>query len=145
MVKINSSITLELKSGQKISISLKEGKELIRGLARFVETNGTPRAGQRGRKDAKAGSGQRRRVPGMSGAKRDEILRHVEKRLSSKPRTLSNLLNGISYMPNHLPMIRRLVESQPHISKKTIGKRTFYFQAESNGRVEKSKILAAAA
>ncbi|HYD92133.1 MAG TPA: hypothetical protein VEA37_11685, partial [Flavobacterium sp.] len=119
MVKVNPSITLELKSGQKISISLEEGKELIRGLSKFVEIDEKSGVSRRGSKNSKAGTGQKRRVPGMSKAKEDEILRHVEKKLSSKPRTLSNLLTGISYMPNHLPMIRRLVESQPGISKKT--------------------------
>jgi len=146
MVEVSASITLVLESGQKISISLEEGKELIKSLSKFVEAAGTSGASLRKHKNGKAGRGQKRRLPGISKAKEGEILRHIEKKLSSKPRTLSNLLTGISYMPNHLPMIRRLVEGQPQISKKMIGKRTFYYsKTVSNRRVEKPTHLAAAA
>jgi hypothetical protein len=65
----------------------------------------------------------------MSDAKKKEILDHVNKQLSAKPRALSNLLKGVSYVPNHLPHIRKMIEDQKHVSKKAIGKRIFYYRS----------------
>jgi hypothetical protein len=68
-------------------------------------------------------------IPRMSEAKKNEILNHVSKKVSTRPSTLSNLLKGVSYVPNHLPQIRSMVESQPQVSKRQIGKRTYYFKS----------------
>ncbi len=145
MVRINPSITLELeKGGQRITIDLKEAKEIIRSLSKFVKDNdaslkaNTTTRSKRTRKDArKSHQLLQKRMPAaasqkishMSDAKKKEILDHVNKQLSAKPRTLSNLLKGVSYVPNHLPHIRKMIEDQKHVSKKAIGKRIFYYRS----------------
>jgi len=133
MVKINPSVTLELRGGQKVTIELEEAREVIKGLAKFVQdgeySKGKMVTSQRhqGRKRNKIV--QKAKIPHMSEAKRTTILQHIEKRLSAKPRTISNLLKGTSYVPNHLPYIRRMIESQRDVAKKKIGKRTFYYRS----------------
>jgi hypothetical protein len=81
---------------------------------------------KKGRKNAMRGAAT---IPRMSEAKKNEILNHVSKKVSTRPSTLSNLLKGVSYVPNHLPQIRSMVESQPQVSKRQIGKRTYYFKS----------------
>jgi vacuolar-type H+-ATPase subunit E/Vma4 len=145
MVRINPSITLELeKGGQRITIDLKEAKEIIRSLSKFVKDNdaslkaNTSTRSKRTRKNArKSRQLLQKRMPAaasqkishMSYAKKKEILDHINKQLSAKPRTLSNLLKGVSYVPNHLPHIRKMIEDQKHVSKKAIGKRIFYHRS----------------
>ena len=145
MVRINPSITLELeKGGQRITIDLKEAKEIIRSLSKFVKDNdaslkaNTTTRSKRTRKNArKSHQLLQKRMPAaasqkishMSDAKKKEILDNVNKQLSAKPRTLSNLLKGVSYVPNHLPHIRKMIEDQKHVSKKAIGKRIFYYRS----------------
>jgi vacuolar-type H+-ATPase subunit E/Vma4 len=145
MVRINPSITLELeKGGQRITIDLKEAKEIIRSLSKFVKDNdaslkaNTTTRSKRTRKNArKSHQLLQKRMPAaasqkishMSDAKKKEILDYVNKQLSAKPRTLSNLLKGVSYVPNHLPHIRKMTEDQKHVSKKVIGKRIFYYRS----------------
>jgi vacuolar-type H+-ATPase subunit E/Vma4 len=145
MVRINPSITLELeKGGQRITIDLKEAKEIVRSLSKFVKDNdaslkaNTTTRSKRTRKNArKSHQLLQKRMPAaasqkishMSDAKKKEILDHVNKQLSAKPRALSNLLKGVSYVPNHLPHIRKMIEDQKHVSKKTIGKRISYYRS----------------
>jgi hypothetical protein len=144
MVRINPSITLELeKGGQRITIDLKEAKEIVRSLSKFVKDNdaslkaNTTTRSKRTRKNArKSHQLLQKRMPAasqkishMSDAKKKEILDNVNKQLSAKPRTLSNLLKGVSYVPNHLPHIRKMIEDQKHVSKKAIGKRIFYYRS----------------
>jgi hypothetical protein len=144
MVRINPSITLELeKGGQRITIDLKEAKEIIRSLSKFVKDNdaslkaNTTTRSKRTRKNArKSHQLLQKRMPAasqkishMSDAKKKEILDNVNKQLSAKPRTLSNLLKGVSYVPNHLPYIRKMIEDQKHVSKKAIGKRILYYRS----------------
>jgi hypothetical protein len=147
MVRINPSITLELeKSGQRITIDLKEVKEIIRSLSKFVKDNdaslkaNTTTRSKRTRKNARkshqllqkrmpAAAAASQKISHVSDAKKKEILDHVNKQLSAKPRTLSNLLKGVSYVPNHLPHIRKMIEDQKHVSKKVIGKRIFYYRS----------------
>ncbi|WP_228369279.1 hypothetical protein [Candidatus Nitrososphaera gargensis] len=148
-------MTLELSDGQKITINIDEAKQLIKGLGKFVqEDNGraknvtlqtSTKRRKKGRKSAR--KSHKRSFSGMSDAKQKSILDHVNKRLSSNPQTLSHLLKGISYVPNHLPMIRKMVENQKHVSKRLIGKRMFYFLAAAeNKRVGRpSKVTAVAA
>lgn len=125
MVRISPSVTLELKSGQTVTIDIDEAQEIIRGLAKFVQgdSGNAAKAILKERKNTRKGSTS---IPKMSEAKKNEIIRHVNKKISKTPRTLSNLLKGISYVPNHLPTIRQAVESQKSIDKKIIGKRTYY-------------------
>jgi vacuolar-type H+-ATPase subunit E/Vma4 len=145
MVRINPSITLELeKGGQRITIDLKEAKEIVRSLSKFVKDNdaslkaNTTTRSKRTRKNArKSHQLLQKRMPAaasqkishMSDAKKKEILDHVNKQLSAKPRTLSNLLESVSYVPNHLPHIMKMIEDQKHVSKKAIGKRIFYYRS----------------
>ncbi|SRR5690606_32611014 len=130
MVKINPSVTLELKSGQTITIDLDEAHEVIKGLSKFIQEDSRYAAKastKKGRKSTKRGGTG---IPSISEAKKDEIIKHVNKKISKTPRTLSNLLKGISYVPNHLPAIRQAVESQKGIEKRIIGKRTYYLAKE---------------
>jgi vacuolar-type H+-ATPase subunit E/Vma4 len=145
MVRINPSITLELEKGeQRITIDLKEAKEIIRSLSKFVKDNdaslkaNTTTRSKRTRKNARKSyqllqkrmpAAASQKISHMSYAKKKEILDHVNKQLSAKPRTLSNLLEGVSYVPNHLPQIRKMIEDQKHVSKKAIGKRIFYYRS----------------
>lgn len=145
MVRINPSITLELEKGeQRITIDLKEAKEIIRSLSKFVKDNdaslkaNTTTRSKRTRKNARKSyqllqkrmpAAASQKISHMSYAKKKEILDHVNKQLSAKPRTLSNLLEGVSYVPNHLPQIRKMIEDQKHVSKKAIEKRIFYYRS----------------
>jgi hypothetical protein len=136
MVKINPSVTIELAKGrQTIRIDIEEARQIIRDLGRFVQDTGystkptRPVRIQRKKQNAR----KIRILPAnktlhMSDAKRKQIIDHVNKKLSTRPRTLSNLLNGVSYVPNYLPSIRLIVEKQTSVAKKIIGKRTFYFK-----------------
>lgn len=72
--------------------------------------------------------------PHISEEKKKEIIDHVNKKLSGTPQTLSSLLDGVSYVPNYLPFIRKMVEGQNGVAKKAVGKRTLYFR---KGKEEK--------
>ena len=130
LVKINPSVTLELKSGQKVTIDLEEAGQIIKGLTKFVEDGeyaikAPPSRVQKrkGRKNV-----EQTKIAHMSEAKRIAILTHLNNQLSARPKTISNLLKGISYVPNHLPHIRRMIEGQRNVAKKRIGKRIFYYR-----------------
>jgi hypothetical protein len=131
LVKINPSVTLELGDGQKITINLEEAGQLIKGLTKFVQkgeyasmtTQQIEIEKRKGRRNF-----EQTKIPHMSEAKRTAILKHLDKQLSTKPKTLSNLLKGITYVPNHLPHIRRMLEGQRGVAKKRMGKRTFYYR-----------------
>ncbi len=130
LVKINPSVTLELKSGQKVTIDLEEAGQIIKGLSRFVEDGEyamkAPPSRVQKRKDHK--NVEQTKIAHMSEAKRVAILTHLNNQLSARPKTISNLLKGISYVPNHLPHIRRMIEGQRNVAKKRIGKRIFYYR-----------------
>ena len=129
LVKINPSVTLELKSGQKVTIDLEEARQIIKGLTKFVEDGEfakVPPPRIQRRKDRK--NVEQTKIAHMSEAKRIAILTHLNNQLSAKPKTISNLLKGISYVPNHLPHIRRMIEGQRNVAKKRIGKRIFYYR-----------------
>lgn len=131
-IKVSPSITLELeKSGQKITVDLDEVKEIVKSLSRFLnQMDSTTTIGRMVGEDigmTKSGrKGGDIKVPYMSENKRQEIIEHISKRLSNKPKTLSTLLKGVSYIPNYLPAIRQMVESQSNIHKQKIGKRIYY-------------------
>ena len=129
LVKINPSVTLELKSGQKVTIDLEEARQIIKGLTKFVEDGEfakVPPPRIQRRKDRK--NVEQTKIAHMSEAKRITILTHLNNQLSAKPKTISNLLKGISYVPNHLPHIRRMIEGQRNVAKKRMGKRIFYYR-----------------
>jgi len=130
LVKINPSVTLELKSGQKVTIDLEEAGQIIKGLTRFVEDGEyamkAPPSRVQNRKGRK--NVEQTRIAHMSEAKRIAILTHLNNQLSARPKTISNLLKGISYVPNHLPHIRRMIEGQRNVAKKRMGKRIFYYR-----------------
>jgi len=140
MVKVKPTFTLDLENGQRITLDLKEAKELVKILGKQinkermvadhinnVKVGFTKKMGRRKNKRTKNILGRyQERTPSMSEEKRSEILGHINKRLSSKPVTLSSLLKGISYSPNYLPYIRRIVEDQSNVAKRKIGKRIYY-------------------
>ena len=130
LVKINPSVTLELKSGQKLTIDLEEAGQIIKGLTKFVEDGEyaikAPSSRVQKRKGRK--NVEQTKIAHMSEAKRIAILTHLNNQLSARPKTISNLLKGISYVPNHLPHIRRMIEGQRNVAKKRIGKRIFYYR-----------------
>ena len=130
LVKINPSVTLELKSGQKVTIDLEEARQIIKGLTKFVEDGEyaikPPSSRVQKRKGRK--NVEQTKIAHMSEAKRIAILTHLNNQLSARPKTISNLLKGISYVPNHLPHIRRMIEGQRNVAKKRIGKRIFYYR-----------------
>ena len=134
MVKINPTVTLELRDGQRITINVEEAGQIIRGLRKFVqdsEYGGAPAAMEaptRVQKKRGPKTARKANRTYMSEIKKAAILQHIEKQLSKRPRTISNLLKGISYVPNHLPDIRRMIESQRNVSKKKVGKRTLYYR-----------------
>jgi len=130
MVKINPSVTLELKDGQKVTIELDEAMLIIKGLTKFVQEGGYSSKinSQSIQKKKRINTNEKTKIPHMSEEKRIAILGHLEKQLSIKPKTISNLLRGISYVPNYLPHIRRMIESQRNVAKKRVGKRTFYYR-----------------
>jgi hypothetical protein len=132
MVKINPSVTLELKHGQKVTIELEEAVQIIKGLTKFVQDGGysdTINLQSIQKRKKRKESTEKAKIPHMSEEKRMAILEHLEKQLSLKPKTISNLLRGISYVPNYLPHIRRMIESQRNVARKRIGKRTFYYRS----------------
>ena len=129
LVKINPSVTLELKSGQKVTIDLEEARQIIKGLTKFVEDGEfakVPPPRIQRRKDRK--NVEQTKIAHMSEAKRIAILTHLNNQLSAKPKTISKLLSGITYVPNHLPHIRKMIEGQHNVAKRRIGKRIFYYR-----------------
>ena len=130
LVKINPSVTLELKSGQKVTIDLEEAGQIIKGLSRFVEDGEYAMKARPSRVQKRKGrkNVDQSKIPHMSEAKRMAILTHLNNQLSAKPKTMSNLLKGISYVPNHLPHIRKMIEGQHNVAKRRIGKRIFYYR-----------------
>ena len=160
MVRIRPTVTVDLKkSGQTITLDLNEARELIASLSKFVnndddnnrngraarKTTSNATKSRKSRRKNKTGSPTAKKIPSMSEAKRQEITKHVYQQLSNKPKTLSGLLKGVSYVPNYLPAIRKMVESQADISKEIIGKRTYYYQKGSTLQSSKQSRTSAAA
>jgi hypothetical protein len=144
-VKIDKAISIQLRDGQRLSLSLKETKELYARLGEILaEGDRRGRRKRRSKKEATRNSGKRKyrtRSPrsttsssrvamSLSDAKKQEVLAHLNKELSKTPRTLTNLLKGVSYSASQLPAIRSIVESQENIAAKAKGKRTLYLKKE---------------
>lgn len=160
MAKVRPSITLKLKSGQTITLDLQEVNDIIKSLTKFVNERQRRRRRRQDIKDATTAVVKRRiarngrmmitttrkagrKIPAsssMSQTKRQEILEHVNKKLSTEPKTLSNLLKGVSYSPNYLPAIRNIIENQPNIAKQIIGKRTYYRTITSKNGEKKHRV-----
>lgn len=120
MVKITKSFTIEIeKDGQTIAF----GQDEIQALKSALE-EALREKGHEARTKAQPNNSKSQ----VSEEKKKQIMDHVGKRLSSRPQTLSSLLNGISYAPNTLPFLRRMVEGRRDIRKKTEGKRTYYLR-----------------
>lgn len=153
-MKIDKAISIELRDGQRLSLSLKETKELYRKLGKML-TDGSSGGGRRTRRKteevknagiekrekkgriagkksralpAKKSSSLSRKVISLSDAKKQEILTHFNKEVSTTPRTLSNILKGVSYSASQLPAIRSMIESQQGVRAKAKGKRTLYLK-----------------
>lgn len=118
MVKITKSYTISIeKDGQVITVDQDE-VQMIKG---FLEEA----IREKGSKVRKAAD---KTKVSMSEEKRNQISEHLGRRLSKRPQTLSSLLAGVSYVPNALPAIRRMLEDRKDVAKKAVGKRTLYFR-----------------
>jgi hypothetical protein len=136
MVKITRSVSIEIeKDGQKISLSPDEIEDIKRQLdaairekagESFVKHKGKQQKGK-----ASSSSSPQQIVYHISDEKKKAIINNVNKQLSETPKTLSSLLNGVTYVPNYLPMIRKMVEDQQNVAKTQVGKRTLYFLKDS--------------
>ena len=119
MVKITKSFTIDIeKDGQKITIEPDEIEQIKSALEEALR--------EKGRQTTTKPSSSSKLT--IREEKRKEIMDHISKKLSAKPQTLSSLLDGISYVPNTLPFIRKMVEDRKDVAKKMIGKRMFYFR-----------------
>ena len=128
MVKIKKSVTIEIeKDGQRMTLTPDEVEDIKRQLDAAVREKG--REIRTYQKSPKVVSSKKQRAVHMSEAKRKEIMGNVDKKLSNTPKTLSALLDGVSYVPNYLPAIRKMVEGRKGIVKKVVGKRTLYAAA----------------
>lgn len=139
MVKVTRSVSIEIeKNGQKIILGPDEIDDIKRQLDAAIREKGREfRANgiktvkvkrKAGKKQAPSSSGRAAAVVyHMSDMKKKEIMDNANKKLSDTPKTLSALLDGVSYVPNYLPVIRKMVESQHNVAKKQVGKRTLYY------------------
>jgi hypothetical protein len=145
-VKIGKAISIELRDGQRLSLSLKETRELYRKLGKMLIDASK---GGRSARNVKAARKKKIRIAGkrssaistkpsssskiisLSDAKRQEILAHLNREISATPRTLTNLLKGVSYSAGQLPAIRSIIESQQGVRAKTKGKRTLYLKKKT--------------
>jgi hypothetical protein len=129
MVKITKSVSIEIeKDGQRITLTPSEIEDIKRQLNAAVREKG--REVRTSQKPAKAAASkkQQQQAVHMSEGKRKEIMANVDKKLSSSPKTLSALLDGVSYVPNYLPAIRKMVEGRRDVARKAMGKRTLYYK-----------------
>jgi hypothetical protein len=118
MVKITKSYTISIeKDGQMITVDQDE-VQMIKGfLEEAIREKGS---------EVRKAAGKTK--VSMSEEKRMQISEHLGRRLSKRPQTLSSLLAGVSYVPNALPAIRKMLEDRKDVAKKAVGKRTLYFR-----------------
>jgi DNA uptake protein ComE-like DNA-binding protein len=67
------------------------------------------------------------------------MVTHINREIPATPRTLTNLLKGISYSASQLPAIRSIIESQQGVRAKTKGKRTLYLKKKMLAATAKTK------
>ena len=156
-MKIGKAISIELRDGQRLSLSLKETRELYRKLGKMLadavegerkktnkanltrkEKSRIARKGSRA-VSTKSSSSSSGKIISLSDAKRQEILSHLNREISATPRTLTNLLKGVSYSASQLPAIRSIIESQQGVRAKTKGKRTLYLKKKMLAATAKTK------
>jgi hypothetical protein len=156
-VKIGKAISIELRDGQRLSLSLKETRELYRKLGKMLadavegerkktnkanptrkEKSRIARKGSRA-VSTKSSSSSSGKIISLSDVKRQEILSHLNREISATPRTLTNLLKGVSYSASQLPAIRSIIESQQGVRAKTKGKRTLYLKKKMLAATAKTK------
>ena len=128
MVKVTKSVVIEIeKDGQRMTLFQSEFDDIKRQLEAAVREKGREVKVNRKPTGTKATSSKKQPVH-MSEEKRKGIMSNVDKKLSETPKTLSALLDGVSYVPNYLPAIRKMVEGRRDVVKKIVGKRTLYFR-----------------
>jgi len=128
MVKVTKSVMIEIeKDGKRITLNQSEFDDIKRQLEAAVRQKGREAKVNRKPTGTKATSSKKQSVH-MSEEKRKGIMSNVDKKLSETPKTLSALLDGVSYVPNYLPAIRKMVEGRRDVVKKIVGKRTLYFR-----------------
>lgn len=157
-MKIGKAISIELRDGQRLTLSLKETKELYTKLESILSTS---RIGTRGNGEKKKVRGKKksvrkskgrsakpshsRLIVTLSDAKKQEVLKHLNNEISQTPRTLTNLLKGVSYSASQIPAIRTLIEGEQNIKAKAKGKRTLYQIREKISKKRTTTTAAAAA
>jgi hypothetical protein len=134
MVKVTKSVSIEIeKNGQKIVLGPDEIEDIKRQLDAAIREKGRELRAKikvkrkASKKAPPSSSAHAAAVYHMSDVKKKEIMDNANKKLSDTPKTLSALLDGVSYVPNYLPVIRKMVESQHNVAKKQVGKRTLYY------------------
>lgn len=166
MLKIAKNITIE-KDGQRITLSDEELKQIVRqAMGQELELPQTipvnppmiepptiteqkvtaPKAKssmkkQKAHKPQTASGDQQVHI---SEEKKSQIMSHVHSRMNEIPQTLSFLLEGISYVPNYLPFIRKMIENEPGVSKVMNGKRVLYFKKRAVQAMPPEQIAPAA-
>ena len=157
-MKIGKAISIELRDGQRLSLSLKETRELYRKLGKMLadavegerkktnkanltrkEKSRIARKRSRAVSTKSSSSSSSGKIISLSDAKRQEILSHLNREISATPRTLTNLLKGVSYSASQLPAIRSIIESQQGVRAKTKGKRTLYLKKKMLAATAKTK------
>ena len=167
MLKIAKNITIE-KDGQRITLSDEELKQIVRqAMGQELELPQTipvnppmiepptiteqkvtaPKAKssmkkQKAHKPQTASGDQQVHI---SEEKKSQIMSHVHSRMNEIPQTLSFLLEGISYVPNYLPFIRKMIEGEPGVSKVMNGKRVLYFKKRAVAQATAPEQVAPAA
>jgi hypothetical protein len=123
MVRITKSFTIDIeKDGQRITIGPEEIQQIKAALEEASREKGREIRKTRTKVQSKSY---------ISREKQERIMSHIGKRLSSKPQTLSSLLDGIPYAPNTMPAIRQMVKHRKDVGQKVVGKRTLYFKKGS--------------
>lgn len=127
-----------VKSGVKVQLSLEEIRDLAKAAGITANVSSVHRATRTSaprpeqlKQPAQSSQKKGKKTWGISQEKKDRILAHVRKNLTSSPQSLSKLLEGATYAPNDLPKLREYIEQQSDVARMTAGKLTYYFKSAS--------------
>jgi primosomal protein N' len=127
MVTTNYPVIILEKDGMKMILTLEEAKKVKQDVDSFLAKNGLAQDTFDASKYANSDSHSE--PVHMSDGKRKRLKDHIVSRLTEKPQPLTKLLDGASYVPNYLPVIRQMVEEDKSIGKVMKGrKRALYFK-----------------
>lgn len=144
-IQINQVRHFEIvKAGTRVELNVEEIRNLAKaaGIINASQSSvhrasktSAPRPEQLARSESK-----KKKTWGISQKKKDRILEHVKKNLTTSPQSLSKLLAGAKYAPNDLPTLREYIEQQTDIQRMTAGKLTYYFKSASTPQRESPEI-----